>query len=252
MGDPRKQRRKFKRPGHPWQKERIEEETELKKEYGFKNKKEIWKMNSLMRTFASQAKSLVTRKGEQADKERALLLSRLQNLGLLGQEATLDVVLGLSIRELSERRLQTQVHKKMLANSAKQARQFITHGHITINGKKITSPSYLVSVGEEAAISFHEASNLANPEHPERAATRKVKEQEAKESIVEEEKPKKKAEKEASTKETKEETKTEAPAESKEEKAESVEEKEKAEDPKKKVTEESAEPAKTEEVKAEV
>ena len=43
MGDPRKIRRKYKSPSHPWQKVRMELETELKKEYALKNKKEVLK-----------------------------------------------------------------------------------------------------------------------------------------------------------------------------------------------------------------
>ena len=44
MGDPRKIRSKIKTPSHPWQKERIEEEKGLVKEYGIPRKRELWKM----------------------------------------------------------------------------------------------------------------------------------------------------------------------------------------------------------------
>ena len=133
----------------------------------------MWKANSLLRNFARQAKSLVTRTGTQAEKEREQLLTRLKRMGRLDQEASLADVLTISFRDVSERRLQTQVHKKMLANSVKQARQFITHGHITVDNKTITSPSYLVSVQEETQLSFHDRSALVDPEHPERAAKKK-------------------------------------------------------------------------------
>ena len=36
----------------------------------------------------------------------------------------------------------------------KQARQFITHEHVAIGEKKITSPSYFVNVIEESKINF--------------------------------------------------------------------------------------------------
>ncbi len=41
MGDPKKIRKKYETPVHPWQKTRIVEEIALLKEYGLKNKKEI-------------------------------------------------------------------------------------------------------------------------------------------------------------------------------------------------------------------
>ena len=51
MGSPRKQRKKFSKPSHPWQKERILAEKELLKEYGLNRKYEIWKMNSILKNF---------------------------------------------------------------------------------------------------------------------------------------------------------------------------------------------------------
>ena len=39
-----------------------------------------------------------------------------------------------------------------LASSRAQARQFVLHGHVLINGRKVNIPSYLVSVGEEIAL----------------------------------------------------------------------------------------------------
>src|SRR3989344_1511089 len=56
---------------------------------------------------------------------------------------------------LLEKRLQTMVFRKGLANSVKQARQFITHGHIAINGKRVSSPGYIVPVSEAQAIGWY-------------------------------------------------------------------------------------------------
>ncbi len=67
-----------------------------------------------------------------------------------------------------ERRLQTIVFKKGLARSVIQSRQFISHGHVFVNNRKVTVPSYIVLKGEENSISFDPASALASPEHPER------------------------------------------------------------------------------------
>lgn len=185
MGDPKKHRKKYSGPGHPWQKERIDEEAKLKVEYGIKNKTEIWRMNSFLREISDQAKSLVTREGVQADKEKEQLLARVKRYGLLPTDATIDAILSITLRDVLERRLETQVYKKNFSHSAKQARQFITHRHVSVKGKLITSPSYIVSVEEEAQIEFHEKSALCNPEHPERAVAQKVVEEEAKQKIVE-------------------------------------------------------------------
>ena len=69
MGDPRKIKSKFSTPAHPWQKERIDEEKRLNKVYRFKNKKEIWKMTSKLKSFQAQAKRLNAARGKQAEKE---------------------------------------------------------------------------------------------------------------------------------------------------------------------------------------
>jgi ribosomal protein S4 len=88
------------------------------------------------------------------------------------------------LRDVLERRLQTQVYKKNLANSVQQARQFITHEHICIGSRVVTSPSYLVPLSEETQIKFRLSSSISDPEHPERVATRKAKEKQEKEMIV--------------------------------------------------------------------
>ena len=83
MGDPKKQRKKFSTPGHPWQKERIEEEKELQKQYGLRRKYEIWKMDSLLKKFLNRAKIVIGKKSSQSDLEKKQMLDRLFSLGLL-------------------------------------------------------------------------------------------------------------------------------------------------------------------------
>jgi small subunit ribosomal protein S4 len=169
MGDPRKIRSRLEGPSHPWMKERIEQEKALVQEYGLKNKTEIWRQMSKLKGFARQAKRLVAlRREPQSETEKIQLLTRLNKLGLLSKEAVLEDVLGLTIKDLLELRLQTLVCRKGFAKSMKQARQFITHGHVIVNGKKITAPSYLVPLNEVPTINFVQASALSNAEHPER------------------------------------------------------------------------------------
>lgn len=168
MGDPRKFRKKYDTPRHPWQKTRIEEEIVLKKEYGLKNKVQIWKMESKLKSFKDQAKNLITQASEQADKERKQLFAKLEKIGLLQANAKLDDILGLSIQDIMKRRLQTLVVKNGLARTMKQARQLIVHQHIKVGTKQITMPSYLVPVADEVKINYVERSSFSKPDHPER------------------------------------------------------------------------------------
>ena len=65
---------------------------------------------------------------------------------------------GERLLSLLERRLDNAVYRLKLATSRAQARQIIVHGHILINGKKVYSPSFLVSVDDEISL----ASNVVN------------------------------------------------------------------------------------------
>ena len=66
--------------------------------------------------------------------------------GILPETAKLEDVLDLTVEDVLRRRLQTVVHKKGLAYTAKEARVFVVHGHIAMNNKKINSPSYLINI----------------------------------------------------------------------------------------------------------
>ncbi len=175
MGLPRKQRKKYSTPVHPWQKAMIEEDRKILEEYGLKNKKEIYKMRSVLKGFSDQAKQLIASKTPQAEKERASLLKKLQKIGLINKTGTLDNILDLNINDIMDRRLQTFVYKKGLARSINQARQFIVHEHITVGGAKITTPSYFVNADEENSIVFVANSKLNDEEHPERVILTKKK-----------------------------------------------------------------------------
>jgi len=117
MGSPKKQRKKFSAPSHPWQKERILKEQGLVREYGLKRKYEIWKMSPILKNFTSQAKNLITAKTTQSEKERSQLLKKLSSLGLINQNAKIEDVLSLTLKDVMERRLQTLVYRKKMANS---------------------------------------------------------------------------------------------------------------------------------------
>ena len=152
MGDPRRIKKKYQKPKHPWRADRLEEEKKILKTYGLKNKKEIWRAETLTRRFRRQARKLFALRTEQAKKEEKQLLDRLRRLNLLRGDATLDDALALKTEDILGRRLQTIVFKKGLARTVNQARQFIVHRHISVKGEKVTAPSYLVMADEEDKI----------------------------------------------------------------------------------------------------
>jgi small subunit ribosomal protein S4 len=57
-------------------------------------------------------------------------------------------VTGDILLQLLERRFDNAVYRLSFADSRKQARQLVTHGHFTVNGKPVDIPSYLVKPGE--------------------------------------------------------------------------------------------------------
>lgn len=60
---------------------------------------------------------------------------------------------GANLLNLLERRLDNTLYRLKLATSRSQARQMIVHGHIIVNNKKVTTPSFLVSVGNVITLS---------------------------------------------------------------------------------------------------
>ena len=195
MGDPRKQRKKYQGPRHPWQETRLKEEASLVKEFGLKNKKEVHKAVSEVKRLSSYAKRLIRSVNpEQAKRETEQFLTRLKKDGILKADGVLGDVLALSPREILSRRLQSVVHKKGYSLTPKQARQFIVHGHVCVDGQRVSVPSYVVSLEAEEKVSFFEQSSLADEEHPERAKETQVSkelEEAKKQSIVEKEEVKK-------------------------------------------------------------
>jgi small subunit ribosomal protein S4 len=62
--------------------------------------------------------------------------------------AQMKGVTGTNLMVLLERRLDNVIFRAGLARTRSQARQFVVHGHIAVNGEKINIPSYLVKEGE--------------------------------------------------------------------------------------------------------
>ena len=58
-----------------------------------------------------------------------------------------------------ERRLDNVVYRLGFANTRRQARQLVNHGHFTVNGNRVNIPSYLIKAGDVVAVSEKAASN---------------------------------------------------------------------------------------------
>ncbi|MBK30285.1 MAG: 30S ribosomal protein S4 [Euryarchaeota archaeon] len=168
MGHPKFSRPKYDSPTHPWKQARIEEEHAIRSNHGLKNMKEIWKAKSALRRHRNQAMKLIGQVDMTANhwqREKQDMLDSMYRKGFIGNDATLDDVLSLGVEDILNRRLQAQVYYKGLAMSMKQARQLVTHGHISIGDQKVTIPSYPVSRSEEDDIQYSLGSSLHNEAH---------------------------------------------------------------------------------------
>ena len=66
---------------------------------------------------------------------------------------------GDNLLTLVERRLDNVVYRLGFANSRRQARQLVNHGHFTVNGNRVNIPSYLVKTGDVVAVCEKSVSN---------------------------------------------------------------------------------------------
>lgn len=142
----KRKHKKYSRPKRPFDKARIEDEKKIKEEFGLKNKKEIWKVESEIKSLRKKAKKLIS-----ADKgEQEAMFERLKKIGL--KVNSLSDILALEKRDYLQRRLQSVIIKNKISPTAKSARQLITHKKILVDGRIIDSPSYIVPVSLENKI----------------------------------------------------------------------------------------------------
>jgi small subunit ribosomal protein S4 len=142
-------KKKYKRPKKPWDKTKLVEDRKVISEFGLGKKREMWKSEAIVRNFRRRARSLIAVKDEKATK---ILLDRVAGMGMIKSGQGLSDVLALSSSDALKRRLQTMVYSKGLAVSARQARQFVTHGHVYVDGRKVVFPSFIVPADKEEKI----------------------------------------------------------------------------------------------------
>ena len=70
--------------------------------------------------------------------------------------ARMKGITGHNLLILLERRLDNVMLRAGFASSRKQARQFVAHGHVKVNGQKVDIPSYLIDAGDKLEVSSKE------------------------------------------------------------------------------------------------
>ena len=75
-------------------------------------------------------------------------LTETQFKRFFGMAETMGGITGTNLLVLLERRLDNMVYRFGFAGSRKEARQLVSHRHITVNGKKVSVPSFLVKEGD--------------------------------------------------------------------------------------------------------
>ncbi len=169
-----------------WDLQRIQEEHKLKEQYGLKTLRELWIAASELRRIRRIARGVLS--GNVSNETGDELIKRLVRYNVVKTGATLDELLVIAPEALLDRRLQSIVFKKGLAKTIKQARQLITHGFVSINGMRATSPGRLVSAADESSVSYYKPIKVFD--EPRRAVTAEEAGIEEKEQGKEEEKPK--------------------------------------------------------------
>ncbi len=61
-------------------------------------------------------------------------------------------VTGENMLSLIERRLDNVIYRMGIGASRSECRQIVNHGHITVNGRRVNIPSYIVKVGDVIAV----------------------------------------------------------------------------------------------------
>ena len=144
----KRKHKQYSKPKRPFDKARIDEEAIIKKEFGLKNKKEIWKAEAKIKSIREKAKKLISSNKE----EQQSFFDRLKKIGL--DVNSIGEVLALDKKDYLNRRLQTILVKNELTTTTRSARQLITHKKVLVDGKIVNSPSYIVPIKLEKKISL--------------------------------------------------------------------------------------------------
>jgi small subunit ribosomal protein S4 len=146
---PRREAKRYQKPRKIFDAALIKEENNLINRYGLKNRREVWKAAYTIGKIRDIAKKLITATSEEQEK----FVARQRAKGF--DVTKIADVLALNKEDSLKRRLQSIIVSKKLAKTHKQARQLITHKHISIKGHIINSPSHLTTLEEESEITLN-------------------------------------------------------------------------------------------------
>ena len=104
--------------------------------YGLKTKKKFGKADTLVRRYSREARYLLGFDTNQMQDEKLELLGHLARTGVLPEGAALEEVLNLTVEDILRRKITNYCLQKRFSSYSKEARMFVVHGHITLNGKK--------------------------------------------------------------------------------------------------------------------
>jgi small subunit ribosomal protein S4 len=167
LGDPHKPKKTYHRPRRIWTIDQLNAELYILGAYGLRNKRELWKAQSEIARIRNQARALLAIPIEVRRDKELRLLGFLNRLGLVNESATLDDVLNLKIEDILERRLQTIVMRKIMSKSAIEARQIVSHRHVSVGSRTVNLPGYIVRKDEEQVIIVHKEPIKAHaPQEP--------------------------------------------------------------------------------------
>merc|ERR1712017_14762 len=144
-------------PRRPFEKERLDAELKIIGQFGLRNKKEIWRVRLALAKIRATARTLLTKDDKDPARifEGQALMRRMIRYGILDEDKQrLDYVLGLSLENFMERRLQTLVFKRGLAKSIHHARVLIRQRHIRVGRQIVNVPSFMVRVESQPHIEF--------------------------------------------------------------------------------------------------
>lgn len=146
-----------KTPRKPFDKERLMGELHVIGKYGLRCKREVWRVQLTLAKLRKAARELLTL--DERDTRRLFegdaLIRRIVKLGLLKEgQKKLDYVLGLTLEQFLERRLQTVVQQKGLAQSIHHSRVVIRQRHIAVGKQMVNIPSFMVRTSSQNYINY--------------------------------------------------------------------------------------------------
>jgi len=142
----KKLKKQYETPNEGWSEERIQREDELIEQFGLKTRKKFTKGESELRALRREARRLVA---EEDETQRKALINKANSLGFVQEDAGLEDILTLNVTDILNRRLQSAVSRRGYADTPKEARQIVTHGHVYVDGNRVNIPGYLLTKEEE-------------------------------------------------------------------------------------------------------